>query len=444
MGLDIQFLGDDKILSLENGKKFILNDSSKVFIKEMANNSYENAVKSLSDFYKIDSKIIKEDFDSLYKQLTEPENEHIGGLPFRKYVVLEPTNDCDAHCIHCFHRNKDKYSWSINEIDHYINLLKKNAIKSISLTGGEIFSPHFIDKAKYLIKKLVENNISICTISTNGMFLTDELIAWLLAHINVNETIFRISVDTCDKDEVYSIRPGYKEYYNSNFWSLLNEHNFRVIVTTIISVQNEEEIKRIAEYLTEQQSVKKWILKPLVPVKKEQQKLIDWDRIKIIYMSILDWYKENDNKVKYDFIIGNVISKNVLEAKELSDGYDLLEHPCKNEMFQKTIKSNGKVTRCPMLSELSSKFQVDINFLESNTNELFDQLITREMQCNSCKYQKLCGGGCRAYAIAFFDNEKACDLNARMMYDWITNDTYFKEKWENYYNNIRRCIKNGD
>ena len=75
-------------------------------------------------------------------------------------------------------------------------------------------------------------------------------------------------------------------------------------------------------------------------------------------------------------------------------------------MFQKTIKANGKLTRCPMLPEINERFQGDDIVLSDNISYIFDDLVVKDMTCERCKYRKLCGGGCRAYAIAFSSNEK--------------------------------------
>lgn len=97
----------------------------------------------------------------------------------------------------------------------------------------------------------------------------------------------------------------------------------------------------------------------MVPTKIGHYKLMNWDMIFSTYEAFLNWYKKNLDIVKYDFILGNVITKSLLVTGDRPVEYSLNEHPCKDEMFQKTIKANGKLTRCPMLPEINERFQGD-------------------------------------------------------------------------------------
>lgn len=57
-------------------------------------------------------------------------------------------------------------------------------------------------------------------------------------------------------------------------------------------------------------------------------------------------------------------------------------------------------------------------------------ITIKDLKCNSCEYKKVCGGGCRAYAIAFTKDEKGCDINLKIMYEWILKSDYFIIKLE--------------
>lgn len=138
--------------------------------------------------------------------------------------------------------------------------------------------------------------------------------------------------------------------------------------------------------------------------------------------------------------MGNVITKSLLVTGDRPVEYSLNEHPCKDEMFQKTIKANGKLTRCPMLPEINERFQGDDIVLSDNISYIFDDLVVKDMTCERCKYRKLCGGGCRAYAIAFSSNEKKCDISSKKMYNWILEDTYIYEEWPDYYYKIKELV----
>lgn len=440
---NLKIIGKNIAINTKTGIKYKLNDTAEHIVEEVNNCGFSHAIKRLSKYYSVDEGVIKEDILALYKRTSECRAYEIGSLPYRDYVVLEPTNDCTASCIHCFHRDKAKFSWNKLEIEKYIELLKREGISAVSLTGGEIFSPHYIDKAKYLIQKLILNNIKICTISTNGMFLTKDLVEWLVDNIDINRTIMRISLDSIGEKNVIKMRPGYVDYYNTSFWKYMNKYNFQVIVTTIISTQKENDILDISKFLANQKCVIKWIVKPLVPTKKGHFKLIDWGQIRRNYCAFLEWYKENLHDVKYDFILGNTITKKMLINEDYNKEICFGEHPCKEEMYQKTIKANGKITRCPMLPDISDEFQLSISELGKRNDELFDNLTIRDMDCMRCNYHSVCGGGCRAYAIAYYGDYKKCDINSKRMIDWIVNDEYFKKNWSFFYRNMVKKIEDG-
>lgn len=438
--MQIKYLKENEIINLENGKRFTLNNTGKLFFDKYNELGFEIAYKEISALYNIDEIVIKSDLRKFIDQIEECDVHIDGSLPFRNYVVLEPTNDCSANCVHCFHKNSNKYSWNKNQIDKYLDLLQENGINAVSLTGGEIFSPHYIENSKYIIDELNRRGIALSTISTNGMFLTTDLFDWIMCNIDTQKTVFRISLDLIAENDIYKLRPGYKHYFKNDFWKSLNSNGINVVVTTVLTNQSPQEIVNVAELIANQNCVRKWIVKPLVPTKIGHYKLMNWDMIFSTYEAFLNWYKKNLDIVKYDFILGNVITKSLLVTGDRPVEYSLNEHPCKDEMFQKTIKANGKLTRCPMLPEINERFQGDDIVLSDNISYIFDDLVVKDMTCERCKYRKLCGGGCRAYAIAFSSNEKKCDISSKKMYNWILEDTYIYEEWPDYYYKIKELV----
>lgn len=441
--MKLKYIDNNKIINLDTNCTYILNSTARAFIDAHLNNeNNENALKELQSLFNVDKSIIEHDYIDFLKKINGETNTNIGRLPSNNYVVLEPTNDCTAQCLHCFHRYKEKFSWSLTEIDNNIHLLCENDINSVSLTGGEVFSPHFIDNAKYLIKKLIENNINIVSISTNGMFLSNELIKWLSDYLDFKKLNFRISLDAVEKQDVIRLRPGYRNYYNNDFWKTLKKYNANITVTTVIYNQTSNEILKIAEFISHQSGVRIWLLKPLIPTKKEHFPMVeDWNKIKEIYKTFLDWFKVNSDLIKYNFVLGNSISRNMICDSAHFYEFQLNEHPCKDEKSQKTLKANGKITRCPILPEFGEKYLLSIDKLTNINTEIYDDLKIENMECHRCKYRKICGGGCRVYAIAYTGNQKGCDINSKKMWDWITSDNYFKTEWSTFYDEIMRCIK---
>ena len=443
MSAEYKILNSNTVINLSTGKEFTLNSTGMTFIEKYLELGYQNAVKNLSKLYNADTKRIENDLYDLIKSISSNDSEKdVGYLPYNNYVVLEPTNNCSAGCIHCFHKFDKKISWDRDKIEEYIKYLTSNNIFYVSITGGEIFSPHYIENAKYLITRLNENGIKISTISTNGLFLNDNLASWIRNNINLDDTVFRVSYDAADTNRLYKIRPGYSKYFNLNYWNIMNRYNFRVIVTTIISIQTEQEVVNIAKFLAKQNCVKKWLLKPMIPTQAKQYSLINWKQIVSDYTAFLNWYKSNKQQVQYDFTLGNIITKDALCKEQTVTVYNNSDHPCKNEVHQITIKANGNITRCPIIPEICANMETPIERTENYNEVLFNDLTIDEMVCKSCIYKPICGGGCRAYALAFSGDVKKCDINSKVMFDWIFNEKYFKAEWKTLYDNMVREIEN--
>lgn len=438
----LEFINEYTIINRETNKVYSLDNIGKKFVETYIQYGEKDiAVEVLAKYYNIDCGLIKKDYFDFLQKINVTDEFAIGELPYNNYIVLEPTNECSGNCLHCFQRNITKYSWDNATIDSIIELLKKENIKYVSLTGGEIFSPHYVENAKYLIEMLNKHDIKIATISTNGMFINLDLMRWLKKNINIDTTTFRISLDSVDEEVIKKLRPGYKKQYNEELWGILDNSNINIVVTTIIYKQSVEEIIDIAKFISNYSGVKKWLLKPLIPTKIAHQKLsLEWGKISNIYINILEFYRNNKEKINYEFVLGNVISKNILDNPKLIQNYDLLTHPCKDEKNQKTIKASQEITRCPILSEIDNKYLIGLDKISKNNSVIFDDIKIQDMKCKECKYMKICGGGCRAYAISYGQGELGCDLNARKMWSWITNEEYFKIYWPDVIEEIKDRI----
>lgn len=439
--MKFEFIDSTHILNKRTNSIFKLDSIAKNFLKiYFLTETKEEAVQKLAEFYSIDKNKIKHDFLDFIDTIEGNKPTKLGSLPKDHYVVLEPTNDCDAHCIHCFHSFHKKYSWSVKTIDEKVNILKKNGIKSVSLTGGEVFSPHYIENTKYLITKLNKEKINIISISTNGIFLTNKLMKWLDDNIDLEKLIFRISLDTLDSN-ILNLRPGYKEVYSVTFWDLLEQYSANIIVTTVLYRQAIEEVIKIADYLKTKKNILRWIVKPMVVTKAKQNNIKkNYQEEMLIYKNILSWYKNNKD-IRFDFLIGNSISKGMLDNPEKNIEISLWDHPCREEKNQRTIKSNGSFTRCPIISELGNQFSLNIERLSESSQELFDNLTINEMKCANCKYYKLCGGGCRLFAISATGSYYECDPHSRFFWDWVTNSDFLKNEFKDFYTMVKDMVE---
>lgn len=441
--MNIKYIDNKTVINLDTNKRFVLDDIGKKFIDIFLDeDNTEMLIERMAKEYNIDVAIIKKDFNEFISKIEIQRDFSIGELPYSDYMVLEPTNECSGNCLHCFQRYEKKYSWDKGQIDSYIDYLKKNNIRYISLTGGEVLSPHYIENTKYIVKTLKKNNIQIVTISTNGMFITEDIMNWLDQQLDLSKITFRISLDSINEEKIKMLRPGYKNKYNNILWDIIEKFNCNVVVTTIIYQQSAKEIVDIEGFLKSKKNVKKWILKPLIPTKESHNYLkSNFKNLSEIYIEVLNYFKNNKEDIRYDFSIGNVISKNMLLYPEMIQKYYGFMHPCKDEKNQKTLKSSGEITRCPILSEIDSKYMIDLSDFNDINNNLFYDLELSQMNCSKCKYMKLCGGGCRAYAIAYKQGIYGCDINSKQMWKWIFSDGYIKNEWTKFFYTLKKILE---
>jgi len=103
-------------------------------------------------------------------------------LPGRHHAVLEPTAACNGQCPHCYHGDRSS-RWPREQFAAILDQVRGGGIKSVSITGGEVFSAHFADAFFDLARELEERRVTIASVSTNATFLTEQIRDRVLAAI---------------------------------------------------------------------------------------------------------------------------------------------------------------------------------------------------------------------------------------------------------------------
>jgi len=99
--------------------------------------------------------------------------------------------------------------------------------------------------------------------------------------------------------------------------------------------------------------------------------------------------------------------------------YTINDHPCQYAIDSFTVQTSGAVSFCPSLpivfGNLNNSTLKDI--LKSEQYLKFKALTVNMIdKCNQCRYLQLCGGGCRADALALNKNINSLDpLSCRHM-----------------------------
>lgn len=437
-------LNKNQIKDIETGRIITLNHVGMEFYKiYMSTESEDSKIAEFAQKFNVNEEIVKKDYLDFKKNFTDISERWKGDFPENNYMVLEPTNECSGKCIHCFLKKSKPHSWNKKEIIQYLEWIKEMEIQFISITGGEIFSPHYYLTTLYLLKKVKEYDLKILSISTNGIFLSEKQVDNVVQLIG-KETILRFSMDALGGEMLNKIRPGYPERDLRENIRRFDDLGYSSVFTTIITNQTSKDIIEIINFLSNLKNIKRWNVRPAMPIGEKD--MFIWDnreRIIGIYETILKLYAAK--KIRFNFQIGNIVSPIFLEFPETMYTYHGNIHPCKNEKNQKTLKACGEITQCPMMGEFDSKYNFNLsNFNRVNIKKpVFSNLNTEKMKCSKCDLFSICGGGCRLYAISHGEGLYGCDINAKMTLLWIIQDKkgIFRKNWEQFYRKVKNEYK---
>lgn len=162
-----------------------------------------------------------------------------------KRVIWEVTKYCNYKCKHCCasaSKIDTKDELNTERALELLDELRDYGVKEIYFSGGEPFSRKDIIT---ILEKAKANNIK-CNISTNGSYLTEEIVK-KLASLNLNKV--HISLDSDNEKDFNEFRGG--EYFGPtiNAIKLLKKHNIYVRVGTVIWQKNINKLERMIKFL---------------------------------------------------------------------------------------------------------------------------------------------------------------------------------------------------
>ncbi|MDQ7982483.1 radical SAM protein [Paraburkholderia sp. SARCC-3016] len=412
-------------------------------------------VDAIAQRFLIDINQARRDYDAFLRRLDQAQHCRGSTLPGQYHAVLEPTAGCNGGCPHCYHSNH-KDQWPLDRYDTVLEQLERAGIRSVSITGGEVFSTHFVERFFPLVDRLRERGFSIASVSTNATFVTETVRDRILAEIS-KDTVFRISLDAVDSDLLDRVRPGYRKLADPyGPIADLDNADYNLVFTTNLSVQTVTGVLEIAEHLRRYSNITTWNVRSAVPMRTTDIDRASQARAKRIelhralpdpsmpipyYHAILE--RHADTPFAFDILMGNFLTTSslahpaVLEPRTGSN-------PCHDDEELMVIKANGMVSQCPALPELDSSLQAGSLFEPNDALELSRDyaqhlplagLDTTTMVCRNCEFRSFCGGGCRLYSLAYGQTLTGCDLPAKALLDWIKDDEslLFRRNWPAYH-----------
>ena len=321
------------------------------------------------------------------------------------YLLLN--NTCNLNCSFCIrgHQNKPV----MLDVEKLKIILKTNNFNQyhLLLTGGEPSLhpclPEIID--------LCLGHFKSISINTNGLNSS-----WI-DHCLTNQIHVQISLDGTPTVHNKIRGNGKINVYDSILTTIykLNDRNISYNISTTVGNDNYEDIKYLCQEINSMPKIKYWKVSPKLPFGCANED------------DVVDIEKWNE---LVDFLLDN--ASILLKIKKLFD-FELLEKylqkTSEKNTFPKTNCGNVKykiyvypdytVYPCTCLTDfpIGNLFEERLSdILKSEASSVFKNYrVKPESTCHSCKYLKICNGGCIGMSYNFFGKLGMGDYRCPLM-----------------------------
>ncbi len=314
----------------------------------------------------------------------------INGKPFS--VAWELTRKCNGQCIYCGSNADSKLNDEL-DLDSSLNLSKKLSkleIKVVNILGGEVF---LREDWFTILKEIKEKGIEIFLI-TNGTILNKDIIAKLKVIDPLN-----ISVSLDGNEEYHNkVRKGakFKIVLKNIDWLLKEGFNVSIISTIIKQNYSFQSLDDLYDILRSR-NIFSWRIqigyfegrmkKEFLLLPKEVYNLCKWIS------------KKNENK----FIISVGDSMGYFSKADKNTRLNKW-FGCTAGLTHFSISYNGDIKGCLALPDRYVEGNIKCHDLlkvwnskkSFSYNRCFDISLLKR-KCKTCKFNKLCRGGCKAF-----------------------------------------------
>jgi radical SAM protein with 4Fe4S-binding SPASM domain len=266
--------------------------------------------------------------------------------------------------------------------------------------------------------------------------------------------VCRISLDALRPDLLDRIRPGYRRLADP-YRPIrdLADAGYPLVFTTNLWTQPVGAVTEIGDYLRQYPKVTAWNVRLAVPVHHghgdrtrtaaRQRQLFGLRPSPKLPLRFYAAILARHARTPYPFPVrmGNYLMTSLLARPQALTAHPP-GHPCREDQHLVTVKADGTVTQCPILTELvPAAHSGDIRAHHGDlTADLpLAGLHTDAMGCATCALRPVCGGGCRLYPLAYERGLDGCDEPARALLTWILADPtgLIRTHWPAYHARLR-------
>ena len=165
------------------------------------------------------------------------------GIPRLESIFISPSHECNANCVHCYEKFKNKQgsSLSSNEVKRIIDEFKYLGGRQVYFCSGEFL---LRQDAFDLIKYAKSNNMQV-SLTTNGL-LVDENIVKSLKLAGLSHGVVSIdSTNSVKHDELRGVKGCFDKAVSA--LKLFKESGILTSIWTYITKSNIKELEGISE-----------------------------------------------------------------------------------------------------------------------------------------------------------------------------------------------------
>ncbi len=323
--------------------------------------------------------------------------------PFR--VIWDVTTQCNLKCRHCYNESGQRKGLSPLQLHTIAEKLSRSGIFFITLSGGE---PLMEPEIWNIIKQFKSKKKKLQLIS-NGTLITQR-VAKKLKNYNIDS--IQVSIDGLEKTHDYQrqMEGCFKKSINA-IQNLVDE-GIPVVVNTLVSQRNIEEIPGLINFLV-QLGVTEFRTSRLILMGRGtdlEQEVLSPEQAKKLTLYILE-----QRKNRKDITISP--DECMCFLGEKIHEYNLSWQGCPAGRTEGAVDAQGNVYPCIFMThdEFNMGNLIEESFDDIWCSEKFNVIRNRQSNCK-CDIVDFCKGGCLAAAYGRYK-----DITRKDPYCWRNN-----------------------
>lgn len=349
------------------------------------------------------------------EEIKEDQKYRLIPCRFIRRVHWSVTGKCNLRCRHCYmSAPQAKYGeLSLEQCLDIVRQISDAGIAQVSLTGGEpLVRKDFLD----ILDALIKSKIAICQIYTNGVLVSERLLAELVERGLKPE--FSLSLDGVGWHDWLRGLDG-SEKLAVDAIRRLRSKGFQVAIETSLHKLNLQTLEVTFDLLVKL-GVARWKIAPTYDsgnwLAEGGKYSLNMNELYATYLDFIPKYRAAGTPLS--IMLGGFFrcsrgsEKYQIPCKKFDGSeYMLRQTVCPSARNTMYISADGRLLPCiplagsPIQEQMPLITEMDICCALSDSRYLglidtrLEDLFKVNAKCRVCEYRLFCGGGCRASAL---------------------------------------------